>query len=157
MTEPNFIEQPTRLRQASASRHYRHKCGHLPSLRRPRKLRRSYEGAIYHPPRFGYGGRDGGQGGGIGVVNRGNRRENIFRDDTVLVRFWATLAEAGGKTQWEAYFAARRSGWNCWWQPRAGWESHDGAGRQEFEFTRTILENRQARRRSRNGSVSVTS
>ena len=51
----------------------------------PRKLRMEYEGAIYH------------------VMNRGNRREDIFRDDPDRERFLATLAEACGKTQWQVH------------------------------------------------------
>jgi REP element-mobilizing transposase RayT len=49
----------------------------------PRKLRMEYEGAIYH------------------VMNRGNRRENIFRDEAHRERFLETLAEARGKRQCE--------------------------------------------------------
>ena len=40
----------------------------------PRKLRIEYEGAIYH------------------VMNRGDRREPIFRDDADRKRFLETLA-----------------------------------------------------------------
>jgi REP element-mobilizing transposase RayT len=48
----------------------------------PRRLRIEYPGAIYH------------------VINRGDRREDIFRDDQDRVRFLETLQEACGKTQW---------------------------------------------------------
>ena len=51
----------------------------------PRKLRLEYDGAIYH------------------VMNRGNRRENIFRDEMDRKRFLATLGEACGKTQWQIH------------------------------------------------------
>jgi putative transposase len=51
----------------------------------PRKLRLEYAGAIYH------------------VMNRGNRRENIFRDAADRERFLATLTEACGKTQWQVH------------------------------------------------------
>jgi len=57
----------------------------LRDLLMPRKLRMEYEGAIYH------------------VMNRGNRRENIFRDEADRERFLGTLAEACGKTQWEVH------------------------------------------------------
>lgn len=51
----------------------------------PRKLRLEYEGAIYH------------------VMNRGNRRENIFRGDADRQLFLTTLTEACGKTQWQVH------------------------------------------------------
>ncbi len=52
-----------------------------------RKLRVEYSGAIYH------------------VMNRGDRREPIFRDDADRQRFVETLGDACGKTGWqvEAY------------------------------------------------------
>jgi hypothetical protein len=43
----------------------------------PRKLRLEYAGAIYH------------------VMNRGNRRENIFRDETDRKQFLTTLTVKG--------------------------------------------------------------
>ena len=46
----------------------------------PRKLRIEYPGAIYH------------------VINRGDRREDIFRDDADRTRFLETLGEACRKT-----------------------------------------------------------
>ena len=46
----------------------------------PRKLRVQYPGAMYH------------------LMNRGDSREAIFRDDLDRQRFLATLAEAWGKT-----------------------------------------------------------
>jgi putative transposase len=49
----------------------------------PRKLRVEYPGAIYH------------------VMNRGDRREPIFKDDADRRRFLDTLAEACGKTGWQ--------------------------------------------------------
>ena len=48
----------------------------------PRPLRIEFEGAIYH------------------VVNRGDRREPIFRDDADRKRFLETLGEACAKTDW---------------------------------------------------------
>jgi REP element-mobilizing transposase RayT len=48
----------------------------------PRKLRIEYPGAIYH------------------VMNRGNRREEIFRDEADRNRFLQTLGETCGKTDW---------------------------------------------------------
>ena len=51
----------------------------------PRQLRIEYEGAIYH------------------VMNRGNRRENIFRGQADRELFLATLTEACGKTQWQVH------------------------------------------------------
>ena len=49
----------------------------------PRKLRLEYRGAIYH------------------VINRGDRREDIFRDDDDRRRFLSTLGEACQKTRWQ--------------------------------------------------------
>lgn len=49
----------------------------------PRKLRVEYPGAIYH------------------VMNRGDRREPIFKDDVDHRRFLETLEEACGKTDWQ--------------------------------------------------------
>jgi putative transposase len=48
----------------------------------PRKLRMEYPGAIYH------------------VINRGDRREDIFRDEADRARFLETLGEACLKTEW---------------------------------------------------------
>jgi putative transposase len=48
----------------------------------PRQLRREYAGAIYH------------------VMNRGDRREDIFLDDEDRRRFLAGLGEACQKTEW---------------------------------------------------------
>ena len=50
-----------------------------------RKLRVEYPGAIYH------------------VMNRGDRREPIFKDDEDRVQFVATLAEACLKTGWQVH------------------------------------------------------
>src|ERR1017187_4495725 len=50
-----------------------------------RKLRVEYPGAVYH------------------VMNRGDRREAIFRDDKDRQMFVSTLAEACGKTGWEVH------------------------------------------------------
>src|SRR5213078_923353 len=51
----------------------------------PRKLRVEYPGAIYH------------------VMNRGDRREPIFRDDEDRKRFLATLGECCGKTDLQVH------------------------------------------------------
>ncbi len=51
----------------------------------PRQLRLQYPGALYH------------------VMNRGDQRENIFRDDADRERFLATLGEACGKTEWQVH------------------------------------------------------
>lgn len=50
-----------------------------------RKLRVEYPGAVYH------------------VMNRGDRREPIFRDDEDRHRFLNTLGEACGKTGWQVH------------------------------------------------------
>ena len=49
----------------------------------PRQLRLEYAGAIYH------------------IMNRGNRRQNIFKDNQDRERFLATLGEACEKTGWQ--------------------------------------------------------
>ena len=51
----------------------------------PRALRIEYPGAIYH------------------VMNRGDRREPIFRDDLDHKRFLITLAEVCKKTDWQVH------------------------------------------------------
>lgn len=51
----------------------------------PRALRIQYPGAIYH------------------VMNRGDRREPIFRDDPDHRSFLATLAEVCAKTNWQVH------------------------------------------------------
>jgi putative transposase len=51
----------------------------------PRKLRLEYPGAIYH------------------VMNRGDHREDIFRDDADRGLFLSTLGEACQKTQWQVH------------------------------------------------------
>lgn len=51
----------------------------------PRKLRIEYPGAIYH------------------VMNRGDRREPIFRDDADRKRFLETLGETCVKTDWQVH------------------------------------------------------
>jgi REP element-mobilizing transposase RayT len=51
----------------------------------PRSVRIEYPGAIYH------------------VLNRGDRREDIFRDDSDHQRFLATLEEACLKTGWHVH------------------------------------------------------
>ena len=51
----------------------------------PRALRIEYPGAIYH------------------VMNRGDHREPVFRDDFDHTRFLATLTEACTKTDWQVH------------------------------------------------------
>src|SRR5207249_8299660 len=51
----------------------------------PRRLRVEYPGAIYH------------------VVNRGDRREPIFRDDQDRNLFLGTMGECCGKTDWQVH------------------------------------------------------
>jgi len=51
----------------------------------PRQLRLEYAGAIYH------------------LVNRGDRREDIFQDDLDRAGFLSTLAEACQKTEWQVH------------------------------------------------------
>jgi hypothetical protein len=50
-----------------------------------RKLRIQYPGAMYH------------------VLNRGDRREDIFEDDQDRERFLETLTEACLKTGWQVH------------------------------------------------------
>jgi len=50
-----------------------------------RKLRIEYPGAMYH------------------VMNRGDQREDIFKDDEDRQRFVSTLGEACGKTEWQVH------------------------------------------------------
>jgi hypothetical protein len=50
-----------------------------------RKLRIEYPGAMYH------------------VMNRGDQREDIFRDDQDRQKFLSTLGEACGKTEWQVH------------------------------------------------------
>jgi REP element-mobilizing transposase RayT len=51
----------------------------------PRKLRIEYPGAIYH------------------VINRGDRREDIFKDNLDRQQFLSTLEEACRKTEWQVH------------------------------------------------------
>jgi hypothetical protein len=51
----------------------------------PRQLRREFAGAIYH------------------VMNRGDRREEIFRSKRDRRMFLATWTEACGKTGWQIH------------------------------------------------------
>ncbi len=51
----------------------------------PRQLRLEYEGAIYH------------------VINRGDRREAVFRDEQDCQRFLEALGEACEKTGWQVH------------------------------------------------------
>jgi len=63
-----------------------------------RKLRVEYEGALYH------------------VVNRGDRREAIFRDDEDRKGFIATLDQACAKTGWQVHALClmRDCAWSSW-------------------------------------------
>ena len=54
-------------------------------LRMARKLRVEYPGAIYH------------------VMNRGDRREPIFRDDEDRNQFLGTLGQACAKAGWQVH------------------------------------------------------
>ena len=51
----------------------------------PRKLRTQYPGALYR------------------VMNRGDRREEIYADDEDRQRFLAALRQACGKTGWQVH------------------------------------------------------
>ena len=51
----------------------------------PRKLRIEYSGTIYH------------------VMNRGDRREAIFKEDEDRERFIGTLGECCRKTDWQVH------------------------------------------------------
>ena len=51
----------------------------------PRQMRSEFGGAIYH------------------VMNRGDRREEIFRSSRDLRLFMATLTDACGKTGWQIH------------------------------------------------------
>ena len=59
-----------------------------------RKLRIEYPGAMCH------------------VMNRGDQREDIFRDDEDCQKFLSTLGDAWGKTEWQvhAYCLVRNDG-----------------------------------------------
>ena len=59
-----------------------------------RKLRIEYPGAMYH------------------VMNRGDQREDIFRDDQDRQKFLATLGEACAKTEWQMARELERLGWD---------------------------------------------
>jgi hypothetical protein len=59
-----------------------------------RKLRIEYAGAMYH------------------VMNRGDQREDIFRDDHDRQKFLTTLGEACVKTEWQMGRGLERLGWD---------------------------------------------
>jgi len=68
-----------------------------------RKLRVEYEGAIYH------------------VMNRGDRREPIFKDDQDRELFLETLGEACLKTDWQVHAWCLIT-FTWWWKrPRPIW------------------------------------
>ena len=64
----------------------------------PRKLRIEYPGAMYH------------------VMNRGDQREQVFKDDDDRQRFLSTLAEACRKTEWQLHAC-------CLWGTIFTWSS----------------------------------
>ena len=51
----------------------------------PRQLRFEHAGAVYH------------------IMNRGDRREDIFKDDQDRERFLSTLAQTCRKTEWQVH------------------------------------------------------
>ena len=59
-----------------------------------RRLRIEYPGAMYH------------------VMNRGDQRADIFRDDQDRQKFLSTLAEACAKTEWQLGKELERLGWD---------------------------------------------
>ena len=61
----------------------------------PRAMRVEYPGAIYHPPPPGFG--------ETGVMDRGDRREDIFVNDVDRQDLIKTLAEACEKTGWQVH------------------------------------------------------
>jgi hypothetical protein len=62
-----------------------------------RKLRIEYPGAMYH------------------VMNRGDQREDIFRDDQNRQKFLATLGEACVKTEWQVHAYCLITAMNLKW------------------------------------------
>ena len=65
-----------------------------------RKLRVEYAGAIYH------------------VMNRGDRRKSIFRDDEDRQMFMDTLAEVCMKTGWQVHALCLMGNPFIWWSRR---------------------------------------
>src|SRR5665213_2734588 len=62
----------------------------------PRQMRREFAGAIYH------------------VMNRGDRREEIFRNEDDRRMFLDTLSEACGKTGWQIHaYCLMRNHFQC--------------------------------------------
>ena len=61
-----------------------------------RKLRVEYPGAIYH------------------VLNRGDRREPICKDDADRQRFVEALGEASAKTGWQVHAAPTQQNLRPW-------------------------------------------
>ena len=69
-----------------------------------RKLRIQYPGAIYH------------------VMNRGDRREDIFEDDKDRERFLETLTESCEKTAWQIQaYRLKQNGMRTWRASFSGW------------------------------------
>ena len=62
-----------------------------------RKLRIEYPGAMYH------------------VMNRGDQREDIFRDDQDRQKFLSTLGEACAKTEWQVHAYCLITAMNLKW------------------------------------------
>jgi Transposase IS200 like len=108
-----------------------------------RKLRIEYPGAMYH------------------VMNWGDQREDIFRDDEDRQRFLCTLSEACGKTDWQvhAYCLMRNHGGNYGAQRqesdrqkaervvkeelgRLGWEEDDLGARRKGHRAKVMLARR---------------
>ena len=67
-----------------------------------RKLRVEYPGAVYH------------------VMNRGDRREPVFRDEEDRERFLATLGEACAKSGRQVHALCLMSNHSIWWWRRHG-------------------------------------
>ena len=65
-----------------------------------RKLRVQYPGSVYH------------------LMNRGDRREPIFRDDADRDGFLATLGEVCLKTSWPAHAYCLMANLFIWWSRR---------------------------------------
>src|ERR1039458_3745263 len=62
-----------------------------------RKLRIEYPGAMYH------------------VMNRGDQREDIFRDEQDRQKFLSTLGEACAKTEWQVHAYCLITAMNLKW------------------------------------------
>lgn len=97
----------------------------------PRKLRVQYPGAIYH------------------LMNRGDRRDDIFEDDDDRHRFLKTLAEACEKTGWQvhAYFARCLEHRRRQEKPKTNWQALErGWFLGDKEFKKELLAQMHERR-----------